>query len=88
VEGVDGGPGRGPVRARPGGHIWPRRRQKHSEQVMYRRRKVIIEEIRSRQAKGITTPTTVEEVELIRHRGQLYQLLQVLLNRQNKERAS
>ena len=58
----------------------PRWRQKHSEQVMYGRRKVIIDEIRSRQAKGITTGATVEEVELIRLRGQmsLYQLYQLL----------
>jgi len=63
----------------------PRWRHKHSEQVMYGRRKVIIDEIRSRQAKGITTAAAVEEVELIRQRGQmsLYQLYQ-LLNRQKK----
>ena len=68
---------------------WPRWRQKQSEQVMYGRRKVIIDEIRSRQAKGITTGATVEEVELIRLRGQmsLYQLYQ-LLNRQKKKCAS
>jgi hypothetical protein len=63
----------------------PRWRQKHSEQVMYGRRKVIIDEIRSRQARGITTGAAVEEVELMRQRGQLslYRLFQ-LLNRQKK----
>ena len=47
----------------------PRWRQKHSEQVMYGRRKVIIDKIRSRQAKGITAAAAVEEVELIRQRA-------------------
>jgi len=67
----------------------PRWRQKHSEQMMYGWRKVIIHEIRSRQAKGITTATAVEEVELIRERGQmsLCQLHQ-LPNRQKKNCAS
>ncbi|KAF2194845.1 hypothetical protein K469DRAFT_686787 [Zopfia rhizophila CBS 207.26] len=64
------------------GHRW---RQKHSEQVLYGRRKIIIQEIWRRQARGINTSTAVEEVELVRQRGQLslYQLYQVL-NRQKK----
>ncbi|KAF2177479.1 hypothetical protein K469DRAFT_807723 [Zopfia rhizophila CBS 207.26] len=63
----------------------PRWRQKHSEQVLYGRRKIIIDEIWRRQAKGISTGAAVGEVELIRQRGQLslYQLYQ-LLNRQKK----
>ena len=68
---------------------WPRWHQKQSGQVMYGRRKVIIDEIRGWQAKGITTGAAVEEVELIRQRGQmsLYQLYQ-LLNRQKNKCAS
>lgn len=59
----------------------PRWRQKHSEQVLYGRRKVIIDEIRRRQAGGISTGAAVEEVELMRQRGRLslyslYSLLQ------------
>jgi hypothetical protein len=64
----------------------PRWRQKHSEQVLYGRRKVVIDEIRRRQAQGsISAGAAVEEVELVRHRGRLslYQLYQ-LLNRQKK----
>jgi hypothetical protein len=50
---------------------------------MYSRWKVIIDEIRRRQAEGINTGAAVEEVELMRQRGRLslYQLYQ-LLNRQ------
>ncbi|KAF2187572.1 hypothetical protein K469DRAFT_568588, partial [Zopfia rhizophila CBS 207.26] len=57
----------------------------HSEQVLYGRRKIIINEIWRRRAKGISTSVAVEEVELIRQRGQLslYRLYQIL-NRQNK----
>ena len=44
----------------------PRWRQAHSEQVMYGRRKMIIDEIRRGQAEGINTGAAVEEVELIR----------------------
>ena len=60
----------------------PRWWQAHGEKVMYGRRKVIIDEIRRRQAEGINT---VEEVELVRQRGRLslHQLYQ-LLNRQKK----
>jgi hypothetical protein len=66
----------------------PHWRQAHSEQVMYGRRKMIIDEIRRRQAEGINTGAAVEEVELMRQRGrlslyQLYQLYQ-LLKRQKK----
>ena len=63
----------------------PRWRPKHSEQVMYGRRKVIIDEIRGRQARGITAGAAVEAVELIQHRGQLslYRLSQ-MLNKQRK----
>ncbi len=63
----------------------PRWRPKHSEQVMYGRRKVIIDEIRGRQARGITAGAAVEAVELIRQRGQLslYRLSQ-MLNKQRK----
>ena len=63
----------------------PRWRQKHSEAVLYGRRKVIIDEIRRRLARGITAGTAVEEVELVRQRGQmsLYQLYQ-MLNRLRK----
>ena len=63
----------------------PRWRRKHSEQVIYSRRKVIIDKIRRRQAQGISNGTAVEEVELIRQRGQLslYQLHK-LLHRQKK----
>jgi hypothetical protein len=43
----------------------PRWRQAHSEKVMYGRRKVIIDEIRRRQAEGINTGAAVEEVELV-----------------------
>lgn len=65
------------------GPLW---RQKHSEQVMYGRRKVIIDEIRRRQSQGISTGAAVEEIELTRQRGllSLYQLYQ-LLNRQKKK---
>ncbi|KAF2177559.1 hypothetical protein K469DRAFT_603001, partial [Zopfia rhizophila CBS 207.26] len=48
------------------GHRW---RQKHSEQVLYGWRKIIIQEIWRRQARGINTSTAVEEVELVRQRG-------------------
>jgi Centromere DNA-binding protein complex CBF3 subunit, domain 2/Transcriptional activator of glycolytic enzymes len=60
-------------------------RRKHSEQVFYGRRKVIIDEIRSRQARGTASGAAVEEVELVRQRGQmsLYQLY-LMLNRQKK----
>ena len=60
-------------------------RQKHSEQVFYGRRKVIIDEVRRRQAQGMSIGAAVEEVELVRQRGQLslYQLYQVL-NKQKK----
>jgi Transcriptional activator of glycolytic enzymes len=60
-------------------------RQAHSVNVMYGRRKVIIDEIRRRQAEGINTGAAVEEVELVRQRGRLslHQLYQ-LLNRQKK----
>ena len=63
----------------------PRWRPAHSEKVMYSRRKVIIDEIRRRQAEGINTGAAVEEVELIRQRGRLslHQLHQ-LLNRQKR----
>jgi hypothetical protein len=61
----------------------PRFRQAHSEKVMYGRRKVIIDEIRRRQAEGINTGAAVKEVELVRRRGRQYQLFQ-LLNRQKK----
>lgn len=63
----------------------PRWRQKHSEAVMYGRRKVIIDEIRSRQARGITAAAAVEAVELVRQRGQLsLYRLSLLLNEQRK----
>ena len=67
-------------------HYGVRWRRKHSEKVMYGRRKVIIDEIRRRHAAGISIGAAVEEVELVRQRGalSLYQLYQ-LLNRQ-KER--
>jgi hypothetical protein len=60
-------------------------RKKHSETVMFSRRKVIIDEICSRQAQGINTLTAVEEVELVRQRAKLslYQLYQ-FLNRNKK----
>jgi hypothetical protein len=63
----------------------PRWRQPHSEQVMYGQRKMIIDEIRRRQAEGINTGAAVEEVELMRQRGRLslYQLYE-LLKRQKK----
>lgn len=63
----------------------PRWQQAHSEKVMYGRGKVIINEIRRRQAEGINTGAAVEEVELMRQRGRLslHQLHQ-LLNRQKK----
>ena len=63
----------------------PRWRPAHSEKVMYSRRKVIIDEIRRRQAEGINTGAAVEEVELMRQRGRLslHQLHQ-LLNRQKR----
>ena len=63
----------------------PRWWQAHGEKVMYGRRKVIIDEIRRRQAEGINTGAAVEEVELVRQRGRLslHQLYQ-LLNRQKK----
>jgi hypothetical protein len=65
------------------GTFW---RQKHSETVMYGRRKIIIDEIRRRQAEGINVGAAVKEVELMRQRGQLslYQLYQ-LLNRQRQK---
>jgi len=64
------------------GHRW---RPAHSEKVMYSRRKVIIGEIRRRQAEGINTGAAVEEVELMRQRSRLslHQLHQVL-NRQKR----
>ncbi|KAF2475989.1 uncharacterized protein BDR25DRAFT_350269 [Lindgomyces ingoldianus] len=54
-------------------------RQKHSEQVLYGR-KVIINEIRRRQAQGMSTVAAVEGVESIRQRAKLslYQLYQLL----------
>ncbi|KAK7178036.1 hypothetical protein PSPO01_15915 [Paraphaeosphaeria sporulosa] len=57
----------------------------HSEQVFYGRRKVIINEVRRRQAQGVSIGAAVEEVELVRQRGQLslYRLYQ-LLNKQKK----
>jgi hypothetical protein len=63
----------------------PRWRLKHSEKVFYGRRKVVIDEIRRRQAQGISAGAAVEEVELMRQRGRLslYQLYK-LLNRQKK----
>jgi hypothetical protein len=63
----------------------PRWRRARSETVMYSRRKVIIDEIRRRQAAGINTGAAVEEVELMRQRGRLslHQLFR-LLNRQGK----
>jgi hypothetical protein len=63
----------------------PRWRQKQSEKVLYGRRKVIIDEIRRRQAGGINVGAAMEELELIRQRGQisLYQLYQQL-NRQKR----
>jgi hypothetical protein len=65
----------------------PSWRLKHSEKVLYGRRKVIIDEIRRRQSEGISVGAAVEELELIRQRGRLslYQLYQ-LLNRQKGER--
>ena len=52
---------------------------------MYGRRKIIIDEIRRRQAEGINVGAAVEGVEMLRQRGQLslYQLYQ-LLNRQRQ----
>jgi len=38
-------------------------RPAHSEKAMYSRRKVIIDEIRRRQAEGINTGAAVEEVD-------------------------
>jgi hypothetical protein len=66
----------------------PRWRQKHSEKVMYGRRKIIVDEIRRRLAEGINGGAAVEEVELMRQRGQLslYQLYE-LLKRQRQGRA-
>lgn len=62
----------------------PRWQQAHSEKVMYGRGKVIINEIRRRQAEGINKGAAVEEVELVRQRRlSLHQLYQ-LLNRQKK----
>ena len=60
-------------------------RRKHSEQVFYGRRKVIIDKVRRRQAQGMSTGAAVEEVELVRQRAKLslYQLYQ-LLNRPKK----
>ena len=66
----------------------PSWRQKHSEQVFYGRRKVIIDEIRRRQASGISTGAAVEEVELMRQRGRLsLYALYLLLNKQKKAAA-
>jgi hypothetical protein len=82
VEGMDSGIGNGPSVQ---GLYGLRGGQAHSEKVMYGRRKVIIDEIRRRQAEGINTGAAVEEVELVRQRGRLslHQLYQ-LLNRQKK----
>jgi hypothetical protein len=48
----------------------PHWQQAHSEKVMCGRRKVIIDEIRRRQAEGINMGAA-EEVELVRRRGRL-----------------
>jgi hypothetical protein len=47
----------------------PAWRPTQRERVMFGRRKVIIDEIRARQAKGVSIPAAVEEVELIRERS-------------------
>ena len=46
-------------------------RPSQSERVFFSRRKVIIDEIRTRERRGISTQVAVEEVELIRQRGRL-----------------
>jgi hypothetical protein len=81
TEGIAGGPSVQRLEDEYG----PRWRKKHSETVMFSRRKVIIDEIRSRQAQGINTLAAVEEVELVRQRAKLslYQLYQ-FLNRNKK----
>jgi hypothetical protein len=85
VEGMESGIGDGPSVQGLEDPYGPRWGQAHSEKVMYGRRKVIIDEIRRRQAEGINTGAAVEEVELVRQRGRLslHQLYQ-LLNRQKK----
>ena len=85
VEGMDSGIGDGSSVQGLEDLYGPRWGQAHSEKVMYGRRKVIIDEIRRRQAEGINTGAAVEEVELVRQRGRLslHQLYQ-LLNRQKK----
>jgi hypothetical protein len=85
VAGVDGVLGNGPSMQGLDDLYGPRWRPAHSEKVIYSRRKVIIDEIRRRQAEGINTGAAVEEVELVRQRGRLslHQLHQ-LLNRQKR----
>lgn len=46
-------------------------RPSQSERVFFSRRKVIIDEIRTRERRGIGIQVAVEEVELIRQRGRL-----------------
>ena len=46
-------------------------RPSQSERVMFGRRKVIIDEIRARQSEGLSVAAAVEQVELVRQRGNL-----------------
>ena len=60
-------------------------RPAQAERVMFSRRKVIIDEIRKRQAAGTPIAVAVKEVELVRQRGKLSLYgLSNLLNRSGK----
>lgn len=60
-------------------------RPEQTERVFFSRRKVIVDEVRTRHAEGSSIAAAVEELELIRQRGKMsLHGLYKMLNKKNK----